>query len=117
MMKNTISCRTMTAMTPAVYDRMNDLGARVRERLVAICDGLPLQVTGAGSLFKITATGKTIRNYRDAATADKGWEQTAALALLNEGYMLTTALSGCISAITTEAEIEGLLDAVRRVVR
>jgi glutamate-1-semialdehyde 2,1-aminomutase len=116
-MVGTCGLATMTAMTPAVYDRINDLGARVRERLAAICDGLPLQVTGAGSLFKITATGRTIRNYRDAATADKGWEQTAALALLNEGYMLTTALSGCISAITTEAEIEGLLDAVRRVVR
>ena len=36
--------------------------------------GLPLQVTGAGSLFKVTATARTLRNYRDAATTDKRWE-------------------------------------------
>ena len=44
--------------------------------------GLPLQVTGAGSLFKVTATARTLRDYRDAATADKRWEALCSLALL-----------------------------------
>jgi len=88
----------------------------VRRRLGEICDGLPLQVTGAGSLFKITATDRPIRNYRDAATANKKWEQTASLALLNEGFLLTTSCSGCVSGVTTEDEVEAFLRAVTAVV-
>lgn len=107
---------TMQAMTPEAYEQINGLGAYVRQRLQTICDGLPLQVTGAGSLFKVTATGRTIRNYRDAATTDKIWEQTAALAMLNEGFMLTTGLSGCVSLMTTKAEVDTFLSAFERVI-
>ncbi len=48
---------TMQALTPEVFDRIGALGAYVRQRLSAITDGLPLQISGSGSLFKITATG------------------------------------------------------------
>ncbi len=102
---------TMTELTPEVFDQINALGAYARERLQSLCEGLPLQITGAGSLFKITATNRTIRNYRDAARADKKWEQLASLALLNEGFMLTPTLSGCISAVTTRAEVDAFLAA------
>ena len=100
---------TMTELTPQVFEQINGLGAYARERLQALCEGLPLQITGAGSLFKVTATNRTIRNYRDAAQADKKWEQLASLALLNEGFMLTPTLSGCISAVTTRAEVDAFL--------
>ncbi|MCL4744430.1 MAG: aspartate aminotransferase family protein [Burkholderiaceae bacterium] len=102
---------TMSELTPEVFGQINGLGAYVRQKLQALCEGLPLQVTGAGSLFKVTATSRTIRNYRDAAQADKKWEQLASLALLNEGFMLTTTLSGCISAVTTHAEVDAFLAA------
>jgi glutamate-1-semialdehyde 2,1-aminomutase len=107
---------TMEELTPEVFDRINAMGAFVRRRLSEICDGLPLQVTGAGSLFKITATGRGIRNYRDAATANKRWEQTASLALLNEGFLLTTSCSGCVSAVTMQDEVDAFLAAVETVV-
>lgn len=107
---------TMSLLTPEVYDRINTLGARVRSELARICDGLPLQVTGAGSLFKISATHCAIRNYRDAATADAGWEQTASLALLNEGFMLTPRLAGCVSAVTPASEVDAFLSAFRHLV-
>ncbi len=107
---------TMRALTPEIFDRIGALGVLVRQRLGAIADGLPLQVTGAGSLFKVTATAQTIRSYRDAATADKAWEATASLALLSEGFLLTPSLSGCISAVTTMAELEGFLAAFERIV-
>jgi len=102
---------TLKKLTPDVFTRINAMGARIRERLTALCDGLPLQVTGAGSLFKITATDRRIRNYRDAVRADKGWESVASLALLNAGYLLTTTLAGCVSAVTTDEEADGLLAA------
>ncbi|CAA9329133.1 MAG: Glutamate-1-semialdehyde 2,1-aminomutase, partial [uncultured Microvirga sp.] len=107
---------TMEQLTPELFDRINASGAWVRERLSEICDGLPLQVTGAGSLFKISATGRTIRNYRDAATANKTWEQVASLAMLNEGFLLTTSFSGCVSAVTTTDELEAFLAAVASIV-
>jgi glutamate-1-semialdehyde aminotransferase len=81
-----------------------------------VTEGLPLQVTGAGSLFKITAVGRKIRNYRDAAASDKAWETTASLALLNEGFMLTPTLSGCVSAVTTEADVDRFIAAFAGIV-
>ena len=108
---------TMEALTPEVFQRIGALGGYVRERLAEITEGLPLQVTGAGSLFKVTATGRTIRNYRDAATANKAWENTASLALLTAGYLLTPTLSGCISAVSTHAELDGFLAAFQRIVQ
>jgi glutamate-1-semialdehyde 2,1-aminomutase len=108
---------TMEALTPEVFERIGALGAHVRERLAVLADGLPLQVTGAGSLFKITATARAIRNYRDAAANDKAWERTASLALLNAGFLLTPTLSGCVSAVTTREELDGFLDAFAHIVQ
>jgi glutamate-1-semialdehyde aminotransferase len=106
----------MEYLTPEAFAQMNALGEEVRTRLSEICDGLPLQVTGAGSLFKVTATANAIRNYRDAATSARRWEEVASLALLNEGFYLTTGLSGCVSAVTTAAQIDAFLGAFGRVV-
>jgi glutamate-1-semialdehyde aminotransferase len=64
------------------------LGDYARARLAERRAGCRLQVTGAGSLFKVTATDAQIRDYRDAATTDKRWEATCSLALLNEGFVL-----------------------------
>jgi glutamate-1-semialdehyde 2,1-aminomutase len=102
---------TMQLLTMDAFAAMNAMGGRVRQRIAQLVEGLPLQVTGAGSLFKITATGRTLAGYRDAMTSDKAWEQTASLALLNAGYMLTPNLAGCVSTVTSEAEIEGFLGA------
>jgi glutamate-1-semialdehyde 2,1-aminomutase len=107
---------TMQTLTPDVFGRIATLGERVREGLVKATEGLPLQVTGAGSLFKVTAVGRSIRNYRDAATSDKAWEATASLALFNEGFLLTPSLSGCVSVVTTEAEVDRFLAAFARIV-
>jgi glutamate-1-semialdehyde 2,1-aminomutase len=107
---------TMSLMTQEVFAQIDELGGYVRTQLARICDGLPLQVTGAGSLFKVTATSISIRNYRHAATANKRWEKIASLALLNEGFMLTPQLSGCVSAVTTKSELDAFLDAFRTIV-
>jgi glutamate-1-semialdehyde aminotransferase len=74
---------------------------------------LPLQVAGACALFKVTATERTSRDYRDAATADRQWEALCSLALLNEGFVLTPTLSGCVSTVTTREEVDALIEAFR----
>ena len=108
---------TLDLLTPDAFTTLNRRGQSVRDELADICRGLPLQVTGAGSLFKITATREEIRNYRNAATADRSWEAAASLALLNRGFLLTAQLQGCLSLVTTDAQIEQLLDAIRDIVR
>lgn len=108
---------TLDLLTPEAFVGLRELGAHVRQGLADAARGLPLQVTGAGSLFKVTATGRTIRDYRDAATADKAWESLCSLALLNEGFVLTPQMSGCVSTVTTRAEADALVAAFRDIVR
>ncbi|MBL8836614.1 MAG: aspartate aminotransferase family protein [Alphaproteobacteria bacterium] len=108
---------TMRELTPALFDRLAATGADIRTRLAKVCSGLPLQVTGAGSLFKITATDRQIRSYRDAVTADRAWEELASLDLINRGFLTTTQLQGCVSAVTTPAQIDGLVAGIEALVR
>lgn len=108
---------TLKELTPAAFDRLAATGADIRARLAKICDGLPLQVTGGGSMFKITATDRPILSYRDAVTADRAWEEAASLSLINQGYLTTTQLQGCVSLVTTQAQIDGFIAAIEAVVR
>lgn len=108
---------TMQALDEDAFAQLAAIGERIRAALRAICDGLPVQVTGAGSLFKLTALDRPIRSYRDSVHADRPWEEIASLALLNRGYLLTTQLQGCVSTVTTEDDVSGLLDALAEVIR
>ena len=108
---------TMEALTPEVFRALDVTGERIRTRLREICEGLPLQVTGAGSLFKVSATDRKLRNYRAAMTVDKEWQELASLELLNDGFFLTTKLHGCTSLATTEEQIESFLSAFEALVR
>jgi glutamate-1-semialdehyde 2,1-aminomutase len=108
---------TMRLLTEPVFAELAARGAALRARLAALCEGLPLQVTGAGSLFKITALDRPIRSYRDSVHADRAWEQVASLALLNRGWLLTPQLQGCVSVVTTDAQLDGFVAAVAEVIR
>ncbi len=108
---------TMEALTPEVFEQLEATGERIRTRLRDICQGLPLQVTGAGSLFKVSATGQPLRNYRAAMTVDKKWQEIASLALLSDGFLVTPKLHGCVSLATTEEQVEDFLTAFEVVVR
>jgi glutamate-1-semialdehyde 2,1-aminomutase len=108
---------TLAALTPEVFDRLNAEGARVRERLRVICAGLPLSVTGAGSLFKINATAAEPVDHRTSLTCDADWEDLASLALLTEGFFLTTRLHGCLSTATRPEDLDRFLEAFAALVR
>ncbi len=107
----------LDALTPDAVDRMTALGERARQALREVCAGLPLQVTGGGSMFKITAVANPIRSYRDAVLADSEWEAHASLQLLNEGVLVTPKLQGCVSSVTTPEAVDRLVEAFRGIVK
>lgn len=107
---------TLDALTPAVFEALNAAGERVRQELCRITDGLPIRITGAGSLFKISATQGELIDHRSAMLCDAPWEEIASLALLNEGFFLTTRLHGCLSTATHAEDTDRFLAAFERLV-
>src|SRR5262245_13010925 len=108
----------MRTLTPAIYRRLADLGESLRGKLrVTLADlGVPAQVTGVASLFGLHFTGRPVTDYRAMLTGDAELKRAVFVGLLNEGILLQTGLAGALGTMTGEAEIDTLVDAVRRVV-
>jgi glutamate-1-semialdehyde 2,1-aminomutase len=108
----------MRALTPGVYRRLADLGERLRAglRTTLAAAGMTAQVTGLASLFGIHFTDRPIRNYRDVVTGDAELAQAVYLGLLNEGVLLQATCAGSLGVMTTESEVDRLIDALGRVV-
>ena len=108
----------MKHLTPDVYDRMNALGGQLRAKLRAVFDEFdtPAQVTGIGSLFGIHFTFESIVDYRTVVRSDRLMGRALFTGLLNEGVLLQTGTAGALNALTTEADVDILVDATRRVV-
>lgn len=106
---------TLNHMTPDVYARLNALGEMIRGKLRAVFDELevPAQITGMASLFGIHFNPDEITDYAVASRDDAQLRQALALGLLNEGVMLGST----ICTLTTEAEVDELVDTTRRVIQ
>jgi glutamate-1-semialdehyde aminotransferase len=74
-------------------------------------------VTGVASLFGIHFNSRPIRSYRDVIADDAEMAKGLYTGLLNEGILLQTGCAGALGVMTTDAEIDTLVDAVGRVVR
>ncbi len=109
----------MNHLTSEVFDRMNALGEMLRQKLRAVFDELEVkaQVTGIGSMFGIHFTADEVVDYRDVVRSDHTMMKAVFTGLLNEGVLLQTACHGALSALSTEAEVDELVDAIRRVVQ
>jgi glutamate-1-semialdehyde 2,1-aminomutase len=107
----------LLALTPAVYRRLADLGESVRSKLRAALPtaGVPAQVTGVASLFGVHFTSQPIRNYRDVVAGDAELTRAVFTGLLNEGILLQTSCAGSLGVMTTEREVDTLVDAFTRV--
>ncbi|MBM3957697.1 MAG: aspartate aminotransferase family protein [Gemmatimonadetes bacterium] len=108
---------TLEALTPEVYDHLNRLGERVRERLQRVITEreAPMGVTGLASLFSLQFTPERVRDYRTAATNDSQLQRNVFLGLLNEGFLLSNRCAGCTSAAHTERDVDALAAAFGRV--
>ena len=110
---------TMSHLTPEVYDRLDRLGGMLREKLRAVFDELevPAQVTGIGSFYGIHFTQEEITNYRSSIRGDQAKNKALFTGLLNEGVLPNANAGGSLNVLTTEAEVDALVDATRRVVQ
>ncbi len=109
----------MDELTPEVYQRMSQLGDTLRNKLRAVFDELevPAQVTGISSLFGIHFTSEEVVDYRSSLQGDKAMNRALFTGLLNEGVLTMGGGAGAINIKTTEAEVDTLVDATRKVIQ
>ena len=90
----------MEAYGPDEVARINALGERLRQGLrdALAAAEIPGTVTGYGSFAGIHLATDQVRNYRDAAMADKSLARLLHLALLLEGIYVAPRLMLCTSA-------------------
>jgi glutamate-1-semialdehyde 2,1-aminomutase len=99
---------TLRALTPDRYDRLAELGGRLRSRLAdsIAAGGIDARVEGIASLFQVFA-GPTLQG-EDGLTAS----QTLFLGLLVGGFHVAPRGMGAISTPVTERDVDELSDAI-----
>jgi glutamate-1-semialdehyde 2,1-aminomutase len=106
----------MADMTPEAFERLNALGEQAREALRAVFreSGIPGQVSGTGSLFKLRLHEGPLTTLQDLFAAPMMPSADALrVALVDRGYFLGSGCLGCLSTATTAAHVEGLCEALR----
>ena len=109
----------LNQMTPQVYQRCSHLGEMVRQKLRDLFSDfkVPVQITGCASLFGIYFTSEHIADYRSTLRSNQNMMRCLFIGLLNEGVLLHHKGFGALSAITTESDVNELVDATRRVIQ
>jgi glutamate-1-semialdehyde 2,1-aminomutase len=105
----------MRKMTPAEYERLDRLGAILREGLAEAMDGarIPGQVTGMGSLFTIHLHDRPIHDYRTSLATKEEQEHVNRIyrALHANGIITSPGLMGCLSTPMDEPEVGAFIEA------
>jgi glutamate-1-semialdehyde 2,1-aminomutase len=105
---------------PALYEKLDRLGARMREGLTAAVDELDVvaQVTGAGSIWGIHFAGQSPLSIRDLVDANRWAARALPAYLLMEGVLVSAPYHLCfLSTEHTEVDVDEALDAHRRALR
>lgn len=107
----------MQAMDQAAFARLEDMGARLRKRLNDVFKqgGVPAQVTGDGSLFRLVMTDRPLRNYRDTVEPEAAARSSRLfMGLLDNGIMVNDNGLACLSTPMGEAELDIIEAALER---
>ena len=78
---------------------------------------VPAQVTGVASLFGIHFTAQEIVDYRSTLLGDRDISTAFFLGMMNEGVLLQSTCAGALSVLSTEREVDALVDAARTVIQ
>jgi glutamate-1-semialdehyde 2,1-aminomutase len=101
------------AYTPAEAERLNAAGDRLRERLMALgrAAGLPLQVTGVGSILAVHFQSRPIERPEDAEETPAGLRALFHLDMLARGYYFARRGFISLSLVHGEPELDGFAQA------
>jgi glutamate-1-semialdehyde 2,1-aminomutase len=104
----TAGIATLEQLTPPVYAALNGRGDQLRARLTALGTqyGVPIQVTGIGSMFKIHFSEQPIRCYRDTHQSSTLMHTALFLFGMNRGLFLSEGGRCCLSVPIGNAEID-----------
>jgi len=105
---------TLEQLTEPVVAGLNATGDRVRQRLrdLGAKYGVPMQITGTGSMFKIHFSAIPVRDYRSGRQASHVIHEALFVFGLNRGLFLSVAGRCCLSTAMGDAEIEKYLAGV-----
>ena len=107
-------------LTPAEVDRLNHLGARLRDGANAVFAdaGENAQISGDGSVFRVVMNARPIVDYRDTlrGAAPKARMSQLHLNLLDEGIIVSRDGLGGLSTPMGEPEIDDFIAALDRAV-
>ena len=112
----TAGLATMKQLTPEIYDRLNVMGANIRNKLTQLITRkeIPAQVTGKGSLFWFHLTDQELVDYRSFInyTKDRPMLNDLTHAMLGHGIATGGRGFGCISTAMGEEELDAYVDAL-----
>jgi glutamate-1-semialdehyde 2,1-aminomutase len=107
---------SMQLLTQEAVARLEALGERLRGGLTEVFarQGWEMQVTGAGSMFRVHPHRRKVTGYRSAHPRP---EEKARLGLLRahlqaNGVLVTPNVSGALTTVMTEAEIDFFVQVV-----
>jgi glutamate-1-semialdehyde 2,1-aminomutase len=108
---------TLELLTRPVLDHLNTRAEAFRADLAAAFAeaGVPVQITGLGSLFAMHLTRQPVRSYRDTLETDTNLRHQLFLGLFNEGVLIDPRGVGNLSTALGEEEIEQFGRALRTV--
>jgi len=111
----------MELMDEAAYQRLNDLGERLRRQAAEAfaVAGVAGQVCGAGSLFRLHMTTRRLSDYRAAIAtpAQKAAQAAVTEHLLGNGILISPQAMGCLSSVMGEAEVDRFCEALLAALR
>jgi glutamate-1-semialdehyde 2,1-aminomutase len=109
----------MAMLTPDAFDRLAQLGQRVRTGLADSIEarGASWQVTGQGSLFKLHPHPRPLVDYRSALPTPEEQDHVDQfyLGMLGQGVIFTPDLAGALSTPMTDAHVDTVVAAADRV--
>jgi glutamate-1-semialdehyde 2,1-aminomutase len=108
---------TFELLTRPVLDRLNARAEACRADLATAFGeaGIPVQITGLGSLFAMHLTKRPVRSYRDTLDARNDLRHQIFLGLFNEGVLIDPRGVGNLSTALGEDEIRQFGQAIKTV--
>jgi glutamate-1-semialdehyde 2,1-aminomutase len=110
---------TLELLTRPALDRLNSRAEAFRSDLAVTFAkaGIPVQITGLGSLFAMHLTPQPVRSYRDTIEADTQLRHQIFLGLFNEGVLIDPRGVGNLSTALGEEQIHQFGEALSTVFR